>query len=164
MSPHFEIGVPAQPSEIEPLLALVVQSLGFPADRASDWLRQLGPENVRIARYGAHVAGVYGVIPMGLWLRAVPTGGVAAVAVALEDRSSGVGSLMMRHAITEMRAAHYPLAALYTRRSFTVASKGSPCRSGPGYGTSSARCWRRRSRSVACAKGAYSTPRPCEAG
>ncbi|HET7505683.1 MAG TPA: GNAT family N-acetyltransferase, partial [Kofleriaceae bacterium] len=115
MSGPFEIGIPTQLSEIDDLSAVLVQSLGFPADRVVDWVRALGPEHLRIARRGAHVAGVYGVIPMGLWFggRAVPTGGVTAVAVALEDRSSGVGSQLMRHSLAEMRAAHYPLAALY---------------------------------------------------
>ncbi|TMQ07484.1 MAG: hypothetical protein E6J90_43295 [Deltaproteobacteria bacterium] len=56
MSERFELGAPTQPSEHAELLALVRQSLGFPADRAQDWLRQLGPEHVRIARAGTRVA------------------------------------------------------------------------------------------------------------
>lgn len=114
MTARYEIHPPA-PSQHDALLAVLAQSLGFAADRVHPWLHQLGPEHVRIATRAAHVAGVYGVIPMGLWFggRAVATGGVTAVAVAPEDRSSGVGSQMMRHAIAEMRAAGAPLAALY---------------------------------------------------
>ena len=97
------------------MLTLLAQGLGFAPDRVLDWLHQLGAEHLRVARRDARVAGCYGVIPMGLWFggRSVPTGGVTAVAVAPEDRSSGAGSQMMHHAIAEMRADGYPLAALY---------------------------------------------------
>jgi predicted acetyltransferase len=115
MSERFELGMATEPSEHTQLLELMGQSLGFSVDRAQAWLHGLGTENVRIARAGGRVAGVYAIIPMGLWFggRAVATGGIAAVAVAPEDRSSGVGSVMMRHAIGEMRAAGHALSALY---------------------------------------------------
>lgn len=115
MTERLELRVPSQPAEIDQLLALLVQGLGIPAERSQDWLRRLGLEHMRIAAIGPRVAGCYAVIPMGLWFggRAVGTGGVSAVAVAPEDRASGVGSRMMRHALDEMRAAGHPLAALY---------------------------------------------------
>src|SRR5437868_862497 len=106
---------PPEPREHDDLLGVLSQSLGFPVDRARDWLHQLGAEHLRVARSGARIAGVYGVIPMGMWFggRSVAAGGVTAVAVPPEDRSHGVGSLMMRLSLAAMRADGHALAALF---------------------------------------------------
>jgi predicted acetyltransferase len=110
----YEIAAP-EPAEHDEILAVLGQSLGFPLERARDWLRHLGADRLRVARASTRVAGVYGVIPMGMWFggRAVSTGGVTAVAVSPEDRSRGVGSLMMRHSLAAMRRDGHALAALF---------------------------------------------------
>jgi predicted acetyltransferase len=112
---ELEIGVSRDDAERKRFAAVLVQALGFPADRTVDWLSRVGHENLRVARRDADVVGGYAVLPMGIWLggRAVRTAGITAVAVLPEHRSDGVGSALMRRSLPDLHAAGFAIAALY---------------------------------------------------
>ncbi len=78
-------------------------------------IQRQGPENVRLARVGGRVAGGLSMLFMGQWFggRPVPMAGIAAVAIAPEHRSTGIGSRLLRGVLEEVRARGMRLSALY---------------------------------------------------
>jgi predicted acetyltransferase len=90
-------------------------SFGFPPPDAQRWFTTAGVDNVRVAVRGGRIVGGLLLAPMGQWFggKSVATAGVAGVAVAPEERGSGVAIELMRAALGELRAEGTPLSTLY---------------------------------------------------
>lgn len=85
------------------------------ADRCDAYLKLAGPANIRVVRAGGQVAGGLVSLPAGQWFggRSVPTGAIAAVAVAPEFRARGIATQLLRGVLEELHAAGTPLSTLY---------------------------------------------------
>lgn len=107
---------PVQAEELEPLDALLGPALHFPAGMMREFITDvLRLEHMRaVRRDGAIVAGL-GAFPLRQWFgaRAVPCAAITAVGVAPEARGIGVGALLLRENLAELRAHGIPLAALF---------------------------------------------------
>lgn len=114
----------AEEADVGPLAEL--WALSFPGERTVaervDALRSGGPfgglETCRIAESGGRVAGAFRLYELTLHLfgRAIPTLGVAAVAVAPEFRRRGLGAAMCRAALRIGRERGDLFSALYPFR------------------------------------------------
>jgi len=88
---------------------------------SSDWMANVGEECFRVLRGGATASGVAASLvqfPMGLYAgpgtcRSVPMLGIAAVAVAPENRGKGYARRMMSACVMDAAQAGVPLLGLY---------------------------------------------------
>lgn len=110
----FEIGA-YQASDEGEVRPIWMQAFDAPAGYWGDFVRRMGPENLRVLRAAGAPIGLLGVYRMGQWYggRCVPCGGLAAVAIAPEHRQRGGAKRMLVSTLGELRAAGVPLAALY---------------------------------------------------
>jgi predicted acetyltransferase len=108
---------PLTADDVDAAVAIRAQAFN---NAVSDAQRQVVAE--RIARggsigvdVGGALAGLLVVYPLGQFFggRSVPMGGVASVAVAVEHRSKGVASTLMRGAIEQMHAGGLVLSTLH---------------------------------------------------
>jgi predicted acetyltransferase len=117
LNPQLEIGPPADEAELRALARYASQA--FSATPAATpeigWMEEQGRENFRVVRVGGRVAGGLGLLPLGQWFggKSVRMAGVNSAVIAPEHRSAGVASRLLRSMLEEMRAAGFPLSALY---------------------------------------------------
>ncbi len=83
--------------------------------RVRRWFERSGLANLRGYRRGGRLVAGLVLIPMGQWFggRAVRAAGLAGVAVAPQDRGSGVARRMLEATVRELRAAGFPLSVLF---------------------------------------------------
>src|SRR3954452_1605247 len=106
---------PYQSSDEAAVREIWMQAFDALAAYWPDFLRRIGAENVRVLRSGGTPIGLLGVYRMGQWVggQCVPSGGLAAVAIAPEYRHRGGAKLMLTRTLAELRGAGVPVAALY---------------------------------------------------
>jgi predicted acetyltransferase len=110
----LEVVVP-QSDDVAALEAVLDPALHFPAGTTRNWIATLGLENFRAVRRDGRIVAGLCLVRMGQWFGGgrVPLVGLSAVGVAPELRGAGVGSLLMRRIVEEVRAEGISLAALY---------------------------------------------------
>ncbi|MFO1094642.1 MAG: GNAT family N-acetyltransferase [Planctomycetaceae bacterium] len=106
---------PYQPTDETAVRDVWMQAFDTVAAYWPDFVRRIGAENLRVLRTGGAPIGLLGVYRMGQWFggKCVPSGGLAAVAIAPEHRHRGGAKLMLTRTLAELRAAGVPLASLY---------------------------------------------------
>jgi predicted acetyltransferase len=102
-------------SDLEALAPIVGWSFGGGSARALDWLRSAGVAQVRVACVRGAIAAGLVEIPMGQWFggQAVPTLGLAGVAVAPEARGQGLALALLRTTLRAARERGIALSTLY---------------------------------------------------
>lgn len=97
------------------LAPILGAAFGFPSDDALVWLSKAGEDNVRVLVDDEVAVGGLIVIPMHQYFggNAVPTAGVAGVAVPPTERGRGTATTMMTLLLRELRRAGTPLSTLY---------------------------------------------------
>jgi predicted acetyltransferase len=113
----LRIAVPATFREVEELSDVITRVFhgGGRGEWWERWVACVGQENLALARRGDRVVGGFGVFRAGLWFggRALPVGGVAAVAVRPEERGAGVGRALMAWHLHDLHERGVPLSVLY---------------------------------------------------
>lgn len=119
MNHALDYGPPADESETRRLGEILMQGLAPTPPADGEWyppwrerLRDLG--EARVVRRGGRVVGGLVNFALGQWFggRSVPTGAVAAVAVAPEHRGRGAATYLMRALVRELRGRAVPLSTL----------------------------------------------------
>jgi predicted acetyltransferase len=109
--------VSIQESDVPTLVRLVHHAFATTPEAEEKWIRPSGLENFRGMRESPHgpLAACLLRIPMGQRFggKTVSMAGIAAVAVAPEQRGRGTARLMMEQAMQEARADGFSLSALY---------------------------------------------------
>jgi len=119
MPAEVTISPPRDDRDLESLAAITMHAFQIPPERVHPYYQSLGKENLRLARLGDEVAGGLALIPMAqFWgggdaAQPVPMTGIAAVAVAPEHRSGGVGLRLMQSVIRECHQSGVALSTLY---------------------------------------------------
>ena len=127
---------PLEPGELEAAWELDRDAFRTPPERRGFFLRH-DPAEVLGAFLGRRLVGIAGVRRMGQYFggRAVPMGGVHAVAVAPDRRGRGVGRRLLTALLALMRERGMALTTLFpaTTRPYRAV----------GYERAGAMCWRR---------------------
>jgi predicted acetyltransferase len=105
---------PATTDDLERIVALKGQAFNIPEAGRRRELEDPRPEELRVAEVGGEVAGTARAFPFAHFFggRAVPATGISGVAVSAEARGTGVGSLIMRELMKELRSTT-PISSLY---------------------------------------------------
>lgn len=108
------------PQDVPALKRLLHHAFAGPPEKIEEWLRQVGYDEVRVARpmggdADSTAPACLTRIPMGQYFggRSVPMVGIAGVAVAPECRGGGLAMGMMRESLREIRREGVPLSCLY---------------------------------------------------
>jgi predicted acetyltransferase len=127
---------PLEAAELEPAWELDREAFRTPLERRELFLRH-DPADVLGAFLGARLVGIAGVRRTGQYFggRAVPMGGVHAVAVAPDRRGRGVGRRLLTALLLRMRERGEVLSTLFPATS-------RPYRA-VGFERAGAMCWRR---------------------
>lgn len=109
------IAGPYSPDDTAAITRLDAEAFNFPPDRAIDYHQLAGPANFRAVRVDGQWAACLASIPCGQFFggRAIPMAGIAAVAVAAEQRGRGIAKFMMRAELERLFAARVPISSLY---------------------------------------------------
>lgn len=101
-------------ADVDAFYPVLAVSLFLPPDPGG-WIDDEGPERFRLVVRGGEVLGGMSVQRMGQWFggRSLHCGAVRCVAVRPDVRASGVGGLLIRESLAEMRQDGVPLACLY---------------------------------------------------
>lgn len=113
--PELRIDLVTRDADLERLAPIVSWAFGDTPGGALEWLKRAGSARVRMASQGGVVAGGVVEVPMAQWFggAAVPTLGLAGVAVAPEARGRGVALGMLTHSLRLARAEGFALSTLY---------------------------------------------------
>lgn len=106
---------PPSATEISVLGKIAAQTFGFPAATFGDFVKRVGPDNLRVAIDGDSIAGGLAYYPLRQWFggRDIPMAGVALVCVPPEKRAGGVARFMMSSLLAEFRQAGIALSTLF---------------------------------------------------
>ncbi len=110
------VGRPRGSHESDAFNDILTDSLNFPPRGQIDALSRYQPDHIRLVRAGERVAGGLVLIPTGQFFggKLVPMTGIHAVAVAPEDRGSGVGRVLLQETVRELaQPGGPPIACLY---------------------------------------------------
>ncbi|TWT45453.1 Enhanced intracellular survival protein [Phycisphaerae bacterium RAS1] len=102
-------------NELSEATRIVADVFNFSAERCRAYFDSARHENIRVVRDGQRVVGSMASLPVGQYFggRSVPMAGIAAVAIAPPDRSSGAASTMLRTELARLNAVSWPLSCLY---------------------------------------------------
>lgn len=105
---------PATADDVERVIALRTQAFNIDEHGRDSMRKDPRVEEVRIAELDGKVAGTARAIPFAHFFggRAVEAAGISGVAVAAEARGKGVGAMMMRELLGELRR-RAPISTLY---------------------------------------------------
>lgn len=111
----FEYRPPADGSEADALIEILVESFRFNREFMTKWRALVGEENLRVVRGGPRITAGLGILDVGQWFggKLLPMGAIVAVGVAPDVRGSGVGKAMMAEVIRELHGRGVVLSALY---------------------------------------------------
>jgi predicted acetyltransferase len=110
------VGPPADRGEMDAFSDILTDSLAFPPRSQIDAIGRYQPGQIRLVRSQERVAGGLVLLPTGQYFggQRVPMVGIHAVAIAPEDRGTGVGGELMRQAVLELARPGGPaLSCLY---------------------------------------------------
>lgn len=110
------VGRPRGRPDIDAFHDVLSDSLNFPPRGQVDAMSRYDPDQIRVVRTGDRVAGGLVLLPTGQFFggQRVAMTGVHAVAVAPEDRGSGVGRLLLAETVRELAGpGGPPIACLY---------------------------------------------------
>ena len=95
--------------------AILGQAFSIPPKDVPRFIERVGPDRFLVADVGGRVVGGCCAYRVGHYVggRAVAAAGIAAVAVAVDQRGKGVASALMRHALQRAHAEGLPLSSLY---------------------------------------------------
>ncbi|MFW5653348.1 MAG: GNAT family N-acetyltransferase [Planctomycetota bacterium] len=111
-------GVPESHHDLVAYQKIAGHTFGMSDESAERFVAMSERDNLRIIRSAMQpekVAGGLVMVPMGQYFggRAIPSIGIAAVAVDPAHRAGGAGSKLMSSMLRDIHAAGYPLSALY---------------------------------------------------
>ncbi|MCH2202323.1 MAG: GNAT family N-acetyltransferase [Fuerstiella sp.] len=111
----FEVATLTDATEEQRLCEIQCQSFGLSTDYWERYVSRIGRTNFRVIRRAGRVIGGLGIYHAGQWFggRCLDMAGIAAVAIAPEDRSSGAAAHLMASALTELQEQGVPISALY---------------------------------------------------
>ncbi|MBX3356957.1 MAG: GNAT family N-acetyltransferase [Phycisphaeraceae bacterium] len=102
--------------EVGSVARLIHHAFAGPVDKSEEWLREAGPQHVRVLRApGGLIVACLLRVPMAQYFggASVRMMGVAGVAVSPEARGKGFARTMMREFVREMRGEGFPIGGLY---------------------------------------------------
>ncbi len=101
--------------QFEQLIHLISQSLHFPRLKCRKAMEKLGRENYRCLVRDNRPVGGLGFLSMGQFFggNSVETAGVVAVGIPPQLRGRGVGAVLMKKALLELREKNVPISVLY---------------------------------------------------
>lgn len=105
----------ATSANLDELDAVLGPALHFAGGTMRDFINDIGIEHYRAVWRDGRIVGGLAAAPFGQWFggACLPTAGISAVGVAPGERRRGVGGMMLRATLHELRAAGIPLAVLY---------------------------------------------------
>ncbi|HEU5059529.1 MAG TPA: GNAT family N-acetyltransferase [Kofleriaceae bacterium] len=110
------VGPPRGRSEIDAFSDVLTDSLNFPPRGQVDFMSRYEATDVRVVRAGDRVTGGLVYLPTGQYFggQRIPMTGIHAVAIAPEERGTGVGRLLLQETTRELaRPGGPPIACLY---------------------------------------------------
>ena len=115
MSTTLEYATLTDPAEGDLLRDIESQTFYFPVDYWPTLVKRLQPENLRVVRRNGQLIGGLGMYRMGQWFggRQLPMAGIAAVAIAPDQRSGGGAAFLMAEMLKELHQQGVPLSTLY---------------------------------------------------
>src|SRR5687768_13316524 len=106
---------PATTDDVDRILDLTTQAFNMPSSFRERAKREFDPTRYRLAVDGDRIDATVRLWPFGHFFggRAISACGIGGVAVAAEARGRGLGTLLMRDALSELRAGGTALSSLY---------------------------------------------------